>query len=512
MKLHFEEDARLKLVSGIEKISKAVKSTLGPRGKTVIIESQSHTRGLVVTKDGVTVAKSILLDDPVENLAVRIMKEASENTATSAGDGTTTAIVLAESIAKGGLNIPSDVSVYRVISNIQRISEEVISNIKKKSKPATKSRLKQIATISANNDIEIGRLIADTYSQVGVNGVVLVERSMTEETYSEVIEGVRVDRGYPTKLFINNHETETFNADKCRVLITDVEIEAVHQIENILRPIVQNREPLLIVAPCSQQFIATMASNVIKNGLRFCIIEPPQFGYKQQELMSDLALVTGGRFFSQYSGDDLSLMSIEDLGLASKVKVERDFSVIIPSEQPGEGVNERIKELRAVKTKNKGEKDFINQRISYLSGGIGIIYVGGNSDVEQKERLDRVDDSVCAVRSAIEEGIVPGGGVALFSECKNLTYDASVKEECIAKDVMIEALRAPFRQLVQNAEIEVAEYKIGEDFGYDLKTGEIGSMFDRGIVDPFKVTKNALRNAVSVATTIMSTNVIITTR
>ena len=275
-----------------------------------------------------------------------------------------------------------------------------------------------------------------------------------------------------------------------------------------------NREPLLIIAPTTQQFMATMASNVIKNGLKFCIIEPPQFGYKQQELMDDLALATGGRFFSQFAGDDLSLATIDDLGTASRVTIERDRGVIIPIDFDEDRVAERIEELRKVKTKTKNEKDFIGQRISYLSGGIGVVLVGGGSDVEQKELYDRVDDAVCAVRSALEEGILPGGGVALLDASTLLGeyFDSPVKETHIAAQIMSDALRAPFLQLLLNAEISSSHFDATPAFadkGVNIKTGEVVDMYEAGIIDPLKVTKNALLNAVSVATTIMSTNAII---
>jgi chaperonin GroEL len=514
MQLHFDDDARSKLLRGIEKISRAVKSTLGPRGRTVIIESQNHTRGLIITKDGITVAKSVHLDDPVENMAVRIMREASENTSTSSGDGTSTSIVLAEAIARGGLEVPSSMSIYAVIEGIQAITSTVIKSLEARAKKTNTARLRQIATISCNNDAALGKLIADTYSKVGRNGVVLVENSMTSETHSEVIKGIRLERGYTSKLFVNNHENDSFSVERCRVLMTDVEVSSVQQIENILRPIVSNREPLLIIAPATQQFMATMASNVIKNGLKFCIIEPPQFGYKQQELMDDLALATGGRFFSQFAGDDLSLATIDDLGTASRVTIERDRGVIIPVDFDEDRVAERIEELRKVKTKTKNEKDFIGQRISYLSGGIGVVLVGGGSDVEQKELYDRVDDAVCAVRSALEEGILPGGGVALLDASTLLGeyFDSPVKETRIAAQIMSDALRAPFLQLLLNAEISRSHFDATPAFadkGVNIKTGEVVDMYEAGIIDPLKVTKNALLNAVSVATTIMSTNAII---
>jgi chaperonin GroEL len=513
MKVYFDQEGRTKLLNGVKILSSAVKSTLGPSGKTVIIDSPHHTRGLTITKDGVTVAKSVVLDDPLENMAVRIVREASERTAMTAGDGTTTAVVITEALVEGGLLLNAD---WGTVKKINELSIRTEALLDKMSIRTTKRWIEDIATISANNDRHTGKLIADTYKKVGKNGVVTVEKSMTTETYAEVIKGIRMDRGYTNKLFVNNQKNDEFVAEDCFVLMTDVELSGVTQIQNVLAAVIDSRKPLLIVAPCSQNFTNTIAANVIKNGLRYCIVEPPQFGYKQHELMQDLAVATGGRFFSAMAGDDTALIGFDDLGFASKVVVSRDKTVLVPDpkEDNTEALDILVSELKVAhdQSSKKSDRDFIKERVSYLTGGVGIIHVGGNSDVEQKELYDRVDDSVCAVQSAMEEGIVAGGGIALYRVGQQLLKEAYNDKvvECF-----VASIQAPFNQIVKNADLD-SEFILGMierdttgNQGLNVKTSEVGDMFDMGIVDPLKVTKTALRNAVSVATTILTTNAII---
>lgn len=508
--LHFGQEGRDKLISGIEKISKAVKSTLGPMGNTVVLESQTHTRGMTVTKDGVTVAKSISLQDPVENLAVTMVKEAADRTATSAGDGTTTAIVLTEAIVLRGMEYIKEnpsANVTDLIREMNEIAYGVIKELDKRSKKVTGKTLRDVATISANNDKDLGKLITDVYKQVGKDGVVTVENSQTAQTYFEVTNGIKIDRGYTSRLFINNQKNDECILDDVYILATDLEINSILNIENILKPIIQQNKKLLIIGTCSENVINTLGMNVVKNNLKFCNIIPPQFGYKTKELMSDIAMSVGAKYFSEATGDDLSLITLADLGHAEKVVVSKDKTVIVRDENKSENVSERIEQLRAAESAStdKQEKDFLRDRIASLSGGVGVVYVGGDSDIEQKEKYDRVEDAVCAVRSALEEGILPGGGTAL-------TYmsDEVSKMDTAASKIMTDALRAPFNQIVQNGgKMYPASIKnFGE--GYNVKNGEYGNMYKMGIIDPAKVTKNALQNAVSVATTILTTNAIVT--
>jgi len=501
--LTFDLEGRKKLMSGIEKISRAVKSTLGPLGKTVIIESSEHTRGLTITKDGVTVAKSIDLEDPVENLAVRMVREAAERTATSAGDGTTTAIVLTEAMVSKGMELLTDkMNATEFVKDIKTMSDGISERLRRRSKRVTGARLKDVATISANNDRELGRLIAEVYSKVGKDGVVTVEKSDASQTYYEVTNGIKIDRGYVSRLFINNHKNDECILDDVYILCTDLEINSILNIENILKPIINQNKSLLIIGTCSQNMVNTLGANVIKSGLKLCSIIPPQFGYKTKELMSDIALSVGGKYFSESTGDDLSLIELEDLGHAKRAIVSSTGTVIVRDGSQSEQVQERIEELKQVLDQST-DKAFLKQRIASLSGGVGVVYVGGNSDIEQKERYDRIDDAVCAVQSALDEGILPGGGIALAWEALCLPGDDPVTE------LMRSVLLSPLRQIHTNGGLVADIDLIGQSYGMDLKTGKMGNMFQMGVIDPTKVTRNALRNATSVACTILSTNAII---
>lgn len=508
--LFFDQEGRDKLISGIKKISRAVKSTLGPMGNTVILESNVHSRGLTVTKDGVTVAKSINLQDPVENLAVRMVKEAADRTATSAGDGTTTAIVLTEAIVLEGMKLLQEepnISVSDLVREMNRITDVIVADLSKKSKKVTGKTLRDVATISSNNDKELGKLIANVYKMVGRDGVVTVENSQTSDTYYEVTNGIKIDRGHTSKLFINNQKNDECILDDVYILATDLEIANILNIENVLKPIIQENKKLLIIGDCSQNVINTLGMNVVKNSLKICNIKPPQFGYKTKELMSDIALSVGAKYFSEATGDDLSLISMKDLGHAQKVVVSSTQTVIVRDDATSEGVEERISELKEARerTQSKSERDFINDRIASLSGGVGVVFVGGDSDIEQKELYDRVEDAVCAVRSALEEGILPGGGSSLLYEAKKVAEMGS------AGMVLSKAMQAPYHQISINAGVAqpaTPSYEFGD--GLNVKTNEVGSMYKMGVIDPTKVTKNALKNAVSVATTILTTNAIVT--
>lgn len=518
--LFFDEDGRKKLIKGIEKMSKAVKSTLGPHGNTVLIESIQHVHGLTVTKDGVTVAKAIELLDPVENLAVRMMKEASERTATSAGDGTTTAIVLTEALVMSGLEmIREGVNRTEVLRYMVDLTNLIVDTLKKRSRKLTKKMLNDVATISANNDREVGKIISDIYKEIGTSGIVTVEKSQTSDTYSETTKGLKLGRGYSSPLFINDFKRDECVFEDTMILVADVEITSVLQIENILRPVIQENKKLLIIAPCSQNVINTLAANVKKSNLKICAIPPPSFGYRQHELMQDIALTVGATYFSEKTGDDLSIINFVDLGHAAKVIVSNDSTIIVKSDQRWDQarVDERVQQLwdaHAMATK-KGDKDFLLERIASLTGGIGVIYVGGNTDLEQKELYDRVDDAVCAVRSALEEGIVPGGGKALFEiDVFGLVEsDNSNLEMSIAKQIMQSAVVKPLIQILENAGLYLNDIYKGDEpvgYGYNLKTKEKGDMIDMGVIDPAKVTRSALQNAVSTAVTILSTNAIVT--
>jgi len=528
----FDDEGRKKLIKGITTISKAVKSTLGPRGKTVLIESPQHTNNITITKDGVTVARAIELIDPVENLAIQMMKDAANRTANSAGDGTTTAIVLTEAVIMAGEKyITPKHNITEVVRYINHYTERIVEELKSQSQKISKRKLLDVATISANNDKAVGKIIADAYKKVGKDGVVTVERSQTAETYAEITNGIKINRGYTSNLFINNQKKDECIMEDVNILVCDSEISNILQLENILKHIINKGEKLLIIGTCTTNVINTLAANVVRNGLKFCNILPPQFGYKQHELMQDIALAVGAKYYSEKTGDDLSLMTPHDLGRADKIIVGQDSTVVIKEGEISQEIKQRIVELKEQQenTKDPVSKNFINERVASLAGGIGCIYVGGNSDVEQKEKFDRVDDSVCAVRSALQEGIVSGGGVALhdlsdefWDECgcsQEANANADKNQEA-ALSILSDALKAPLHQILINAGLDVRKIMSFEDIdqetfksdnlGYDVKNEKYGDMLKMGVIDPVKVTRHALINAISVATTILSTNAIVT--
>ena len=512
--LYFGKKGLSKLLTGLTKISDAVKSTLGPSGNTVLIESPHHLRGITVTKDGVTVAKSIDLLDPVENLAVRIVKEAADRTASGAGDGTTTAIVLTEAIIHAALPHLAGGNRTEILRDLVSETEKVVKTLRKRARPVGDKRLLDVATISANNDREVGQIIADAYNAVGTNGIVTVERSKSSATYAETTTGIKVDRGYSSPLFVNNQKHDECILDNPAILVSDAEITNVLQIERILKPIISDGKPLLIIAPCSTNVLNTLAANVVKNGLKICVIQPPNFGYKMHELMSDIAISVGATYFSEKTGDDLSIIDYSDLGTATRIIADRDKTLIMREGEISEEIKTRVDELwvQHDSTEVKADKEFIMSRIASLTGGIGVIYVGGNTDLEQKELHDRIDDAVCAVRSALQEGILPGAGLALFRTALAMSVDPVTP----AQEILAEALKAPLTQILNNADLDPTKVygptiiDKGVNYGYDLKTGKYGDLYRLGVIDPMKVTKSALQNAVSVAVTLLSTNAIVT--
>ena len=519
--LDFGSEGRDKLIKGITKIANAVKSTLGPRGNTVLIESPDHTASITVTKDGVTVAKAVELLDPVENLAVRIMKQAAERTATLAGDGTTTAIVLTESIVKNTTRLLGknpDVSVTEVIRALSSYTIQIIEMLKRDSVKVDKNTINHVATISANNDEFVGNIISETYNVVGENGIVTVEKSSNSETYSETTEGIKIDRGYSSTLFVNNQKKDECILENVNILVSDAEISNVLNIEGILKPIIQEGKKLLIIAPCSANVVNTLAANVMKRGLKVCVIPPPSFGWKTHELMQDIAMSVGATYFSEKTGDDLSIVNFSDLGRASKVIVGRDSTVVLCSpkdEEHQEKLEGRVSELKDAhkRAKTKADREFILSRIASLTGGVGVIHVGGNTDLEQKELYDRVDDAVCAVRSALSDGILPGSGVALMNISSELKSGKSDAEK-IAYAILLDSLLSPLKQILENAGLSIEDIylssQLGKGEGYNVVTEKKGKMIDLGVIDPTKVTVSALSNAISVANTILSTNAIIT--
>jgi chaperonin GroEL len=419
------------------------------------------------------------------------------------------------------MDVINDTNKTEVLRDMVRITEDVVKKLERRSKKVTKRNLKDVATISANNDPELGKIIAEVYKEVGENGIVTVDRSQTSETYYESTRGIKVDRGYSSPMFINDQKKDECILEDTYVLVSDSEIANILNIENILKPIIQENKKLLIIAPCSSNVLNTLAANVVKNNLKVCVVQPPSFGYKQHELMQDIAISVGATYFSEKTGDDLSIITMADLGHASKMIAGDKSTIIIKDEGThSDVIDKRVEQLwdQHKNTNKKEDKDFILSRIASLTGGIGVIYAGGKTDLEQKELYDRIDDAVCAVRSALEEGILPGGGLALW-EIGALIYnwdDISRPYNWDAIKIMENALKEPFNQIIRNAGGDldkIVDEVFQEDdvnYGYNSKTGEFGDMYKMGVIDPLKVTKNALQNAVSVAVTILSTNAIIT--
>ena len=504
-------EAREKLIKGVNAIANAVGSTLGARGRTVLIESEQHVGGITVTKDGVTVSKSINLMDPAENLAVMIMREASEKTANSAGDGTTTSMVLAQAIihAATGLLEPSD-NITQVLRDVQEAANVVAMELTAMSTEITPEKLVDVATISANGDKEIGKIIADAYNQVGLSGVVTVGASETEDTYAEVVSGMKIDRGFTSKYFVTDHKKQEAVLDKPYILVTDQPITNLNDILPILEFIHQGRHSLLIIGELDENSLNSLNVNKIKLGLKVSTVIPPSFGYKRHQIMQDIAIATGAKYFSEQTGDNLMMVTIDDCGQAGKVVSGRFNTIIFDAVGAGD---ERVQELHEQMSEESQatEKEFLKERIANLGGGVAIIKVGANSDIEQKEKKDRVDDAVCAVKAALEEGILPGGGVAL----KDIATTLVVANK--GTEILQLAMLAPMIKILSNAGISVdgsdfdkSKQLSKEGVGINVANGATCHMMSVGIIDPTKVTKEAIKNAVSVATTLLSTETVIT--
>lgn len=514
--LAFDKEAMDALVEGIEKIYKPVSSTMGPRGNTVIMESNTHTKGLTVTKDGVTVAKAIEVIDPVENLAVRVVREASEKTAIQAGDGTTTAIVLARNLIKNALfEISNDPTINPtlLVREMKVEVENVLKEIKKMSIKVTKGRYKDVASISANNDKKLGALIADVYREVGVDGVVTAEKSKTSETYSVVTKGMSLDKGLASAGFKNNADRTALELNDVQVLVSDIEISSPQQITNILEDVVSNQKSLLIIADCSPAVVSMLVANMSRNNTKIAVVAPPSAGFRRDDMLSDIAIATNSTYFSQEAGSDLTLATERDLGHAVSVRADEKGCVIITNPEIAEGPDyiDRLSELKAKLPEQTtlGMQKHYKNRIASLAGGIGVIYAGGDTDIEQKELFDRIDDAIQAVKSALEEGIVPGGGNALRSVFYNIYH--SLPSMTPAQRVVSATILAPLYKILSNAGLETPVLVTGtQNHGLNVMTGENVDLIKDGVIDPAKVIRVALTNAMSVASTILTTNAVIT--
>ena len=500
--LNFGGDAKSRIGAGVEKLAKAVKSTLGASGKCVIYEDALGKP--VITKDGVTVAESVVLFDPVENIGATLIKEAAKNTVKEAGDGTTTATVLAESLL-------NNVNASLTETNIRDIKNGVSSGLQKVNEyldnvkiDVTDAKLIDVAAISCNNDTELGAIIAEAYTAVGKDGVVLMEESDTEETYVEVVDGVQFDSGLTSPHFITNTDKQKAELDNPLVLICMSEIPNIRRIQNILEYAIKNNRSLLIVAPVAQQVKSALLMNKVKGNIKVNIIDLPGFGQGKKDACEDLAILTGAQVMNEELGDDLDLIDTNVLGEAEFAVTDDKNTVITTLEEFTEEVGERIDGVvKAIADEKNGFlKSKLEQRLSMLSGSVGIICVGADSKVELKEKKDRVEDAIYATKAALKEGIVPGGGIALFNASKKIG-PANAGEA-----LLLESIQSPFKTIMRNAGLNV-KAPSKEGVGINVVTGEEVNMVENGIIDPVLVTKSALKNAVSVVMTIVSADCVI---
>ena len=502
--LNFGDKAKEKLMLGIGKLSDAVGSTLGASGRCVIYED---TLGKpVITKDGVTVAESVVLLDPVENIGATLIKEAAKNTVREAGDGTTTATVLAESLLFE-MNVAEkqqQLHVREIKDGVESAKEKVLKYLDKTKIEVSDAMIEDVATISTNNDTVLGEIIGNAYKAVGKNGVVLMEESDNEETYFEIINGVQFDCGLKSQHLATDDNKEKAELDNPLVLIIASQVPNIRKIQNVLEYAIKNQRSLLIVAHVEKQPMSALMMNKVKGNIKVNIIDLPGFGSTKRDTIEDLAALTGATIIDEDLGDDLDMINIEALGNATKSITDQKNTTITIPEVPKQA-KERISIVQD-KIDNENNpfiKTKLQQRLAMLSGAVGVVKVGANSKVELKEKKDRVEDAIYATKAALQEGIVAGGGVALLNAAKSITA------KNLNEEVLLNAIIAPFEKILQNAGIEGYDLNLRKGIGYDVKTGKIINMVKAGIIDPVLVTKTALKNAVSVASTIISTDCII---
>ena len=507
--IHFSE-GRDKLISGINKLATAVGSTLGASGRTVVIENDFG--GAHVTKDGVTVAEAVLLSDPVENLGCTMMKQAAKQTASKAGDGTTTSTVLAANIIKEFQEHGQQHSFRDVRQGMEKFTDYAIKELDKRSVTLTEERLRHVSRISANNDKTLGDFIADAFISAGDNGVVTMETSKTGDTYVDVVDGTQIGSSYTSAHFATDADKEVAELDNPLIFLSSTSIPNVRKIQDILEHAIKNNRSILLIAPLEGQPLTALAMNKVKGNIKVSAAEPPSYGLKRQDLMEDLALLVGATVFDDSLGDSLDAISIDLLGSADKVIQDRDGTVIVVENKP-EAVEDKVKELNTLVDEEKEVfmVNHIKKRLALLCGGVSRIYVGADTDVELKEKQDRVDDAIHAVRAAKKEGILPGGGAALRFIGMNNDIDPCCAGELAGWQIMAKAVQSPFDKILSNGNLEILEEynKLVWGHGVDATDGDPKDMFEAGIIDPTLVTKEALKNAVSVATTILSTDAVI---
>ena len=494
--LTFGDSAKKQIMQGVEKLSNAVKSTLGASGKCVIYEDAGGKP--VITKDGVTVAESVVLIHPVENIGATLIKEAARNTVKEAGDGTTTSTVLAHSLLKIAGEALMEDNIRELKSGIISGSEKVRKYLDKTKTPVKGEMLKNVAIISCNNDVELGTKIGDAYEKVGKNGVVLMEESDTNETYVEFVDGVQFDSGLKSLHLATDKNKGTSTLENPYVLIVSSPIPNIRKIQNVLEHVVKTKRSLLIIAEVEQQAYATLLANKVKGNIKVNIVDLPGFGPTKQDTLEDLAILTGAKIINEELGDDLDLIEPNVLGEAFK-SVTDDKSTVLQVSEPTEDIALRILDVeeKIKEENNPFFKKKLEQRLSMLTGQVGIIYVGADSKVELKEKKDRVEDAIYATKAAYKEGIVSGGGVALLNASTLITPKNKGEE------ILLKAIQAPYQTILDNANIPIVYPQI-KNRGIDVKTGKDVNMIKAGIIDPVLVTKTALKNAVSVVNTIIS--------
>ena len=499
--LSFGAVGQSKIFEGVAKLTKAVSSTLGASGKCVILEDGSGKP--VITKDGVTVANSVTLLDPIENMGATLLKEAARQTVKEAGDGTTTATVLAHSILSNAFN-SDNYGSREIRDGIDSAVDKVVKYLEDVSINVSGDMLHNIASISANNDTELGGIISKAFEDVGENGVVSMEISNEESTYAKVVSGTSIDKGLKNLHFVNNEGKGSCELNDPLVLIVESGIPNIRKIQSVLEYVIKNKKELLIIGDADDQVTAALAMNVRNKNIKANIIDSPDFGINRKQTIQDLAMLTGATVINEDLGDDMDLIDVAHLGICKRSETT-SHETIIQVETMSSEVKEAIelikKEIES--ETNNAKKHQLERRLSRLAGKVGVVNVGANSEVELREKADRVEDAICATKAAIKEGVVPGGGIALL----NASYH--IKPESKGEEILLKAIQSPFNTIMNNAGIIDPEHVVKVGYGYNVITGEVVDMVKSGIVDPLLVTKSALKNAASVANTILSTDCVI---
>src|SRR6184192_687951 len=517
--LIFDETARQSLLKGIQKLSRAVKATLGPKGRNVVIDKKFGSP--TVTKDGVTVAKEIELEDVCENMGAQMVREVASKTSDDAGDGTTTATLLAEAIYREGLkNVTSGSTPIAIKRGIDKAVETVVAELKRQSRTVKENKeIEQVATISANADASIGRIIAEAMEKVGKDGTITIEEAKSIETTLEVVEGMQFDKGYLSPYFITNSEAMETKLEDAYVLNYERKISSLKELFPILEKVAQSGKPLLIIAEDVEgEALATLVVNKLRGTFKVCAVKAPGFGDRRKAMMEDLAILTGGKFISEDLGIKLESIGLEDLGRAKSIVVDQESTTLVAGcGKPGE-IQGRVNQIRRQieETTSDYDKEKLQERLAKLAGGVAIINVGAATETEMKEKKARVEDALHATRTAVEEGIVPGGGVAFIRAQKALENVKGLEaDEKVGVQIVRRAIEEPTRQLADNAGaegaliVEEVKKRKGNE-GYNVATGEYEDLVKAGVVDPTKVTRSALQNAASISGLLLTTEALVT--